>query len=73
MDRVEEIRAAIEDLPPDYYRRIAQRFREVDQTRWDKHVDLDSSSGKLDFLFTKTESESTITPELASTLRAQRP
>jgi len=58
MDRVEEIEAAIKDLPPDEYRRLAQWFLELEQARWDVQMDLDSSSGKLDFLFAEIESES---------------
>ena len=58
MDRVEEIEAAIDGLPPEEYRRIVQWFRARDQERWDEQMDRDSSSGKLDFLFEEAESES---------------
>ena len=58
MDRVEEIEAAIEGLPPEEYRRIVQWFRVRDQERWDEQMDRDSSTGKLDFLFEEAESES---------------
>lgn len=58
MDRVEEIEAAIEGLPPDEYRRIAQWFRAREEERWDEEMDRDSSAGKLDFLFEEAESES---------------
>ena len=58
MDRVEEIEAAIEGLPPEEYRRIAQWFRAREQERWDEEMDRDSSAGKLDFLFEEAESES---------------
>jgi hypothetical protein len=51
MDRVEEIEAAIHDLPPDEYRRLSEWFREFEQRRWDAQMDEDSSTGKLDFLF----------------------
>jgi hypothetical protein len=57
MDRVEEIEAAINSLAPDDYRRIAEWFRGLDQARWDKQLDLDSSTGKLDFLFEEAEGE----------------
>jgi hypothetical protein len=57
MDRVEEIEAAINSLPPEEYRRIAQWFRALEQTRWDEQMDRDSSTGKLDFLFAEAESE----------------
>jgi hypothetical protein len=58
MDRVEEIEAAIDGLPPEEYRRIVQWFRVRDQERWDEQMDHDSSAGKLDFLFEEAESES---------------
>jgi hypothetical protein len=58
MDRVEEIEAAIEGLPPEEYRRIAQWFRAREQERWDEEMGRDSSAGKLDFLFEEAESES---------------
>ncbi len=58
MDRVEEIEAAIDSLPPEEFRRIAQWFRQRDQELWDQQLDRDSSSGKLDFLFEDAENES---------------
>jgi hypothetical protein len=58
MSRVEEIEAAIDGLPPEEYRRIAQWFRAREQRRWDERMDADSSAGKLDFLFEEAESES---------------
>jgi hypothetical protein len=58
MDRVEEIEAAIDGLPPDEYRRIVQWFVVREQKRWDEQMDRDSSAGKLDFLFEEAESES---------------
>lgn len=57
MDRIEEIEAAISGLSPEEFRRIAEWFRELDQTRWDEQMDRDSASGKLDFLFSEAESE----------------
>jgi len=58
MDRVEEIEAAIHDLPVDDFRRLALWFREFEQGRWDAQMDEDSSAGRLDFLFDEAESES---------------
>jgi hypothetical protein len=55
MDRVEEIEAAIHSLPPEEYRRLAQWFRELEQTRWDEQMDKDSANGKLDSLFEEAE------------------
>jgi hypothetical protein len=58
MDRVEEIEAAIANLPPEEFRRIAEWFYERERKLWDEQLDSDSSSGKLDFLFEEAESES---------------
>ena len=57
MDRVEEIEAAIRELPPGEYRRLSRWFRELDQTRWDEEMDRDSAAGKLDFLFEEARTE----------------
>jgi hypothetical protein len=59
MDQVEEIESAIESLPPEEFTRIARWFRERDQAFWDRELDADSASGKLDFLFKEAEHEST--------------
>jgi hypothetical protein len=58
MDRVEEIEAAIEGLPTEEYRRLANWFYAREQTRWDQQMDRDSGAGKLDFLFAEAENES---------------
>ena len=58
MDRVEEIEAAIDSLPPEEFRRIAKWFRDREQRLWDEQLDCDSASGKLDLLFQEAENES---------------
>ena len=58
MDRVEEIEAAIDRLAPEEFSRIAKWFRQRDEALWDRQLDSDSASGKLDFLFEEAESES---------------
>jgi len=58
MDRAEEIEAAIDGLPPEEYRRVAEWFRVREQERWDHQMDADSAAGKLDSLFDEAESES---------------
>jgi hypothetical protein len=57
MDRVEEIEAAIDRLPPDEFRRIARWLLDRDQARWDDRLDADSAAGGLDFLFDGTASD----------------
>ena len=58
MDRVEEIEAAIDSLPPEEFCRIAKWFRDREQRLWDEQLDRDSASGKLDLLFQEAENES---------------
>ena len=50
MGRIEEIQSAIESLPQDEFRRLRDWFIERDWEEWDKEIEADSKSGKLDFL-----------------------
>jgi len=57
MSRVEEIQAAIESLPADEYARLRRWFSEKDWDKWDKQIEADSESGKLDFLIKEASDE----------------
>ncbi|MGH9771807.1 MAG: hypothetical protein ACRD4Q_08945 [Candidatus Acidiferrales bacterium] len=57
MDRVEEIEAAIDSLPPEEFLRFSEWFRARDEALWDRQLDNDSSAGKLDFLFEEAQGE----------------
>ena len=57
MSSVEEIEAAIEALPPEDYRRVARWLLERNQSMWDRQLDGDNASGKLDFLFDEADAE----------------
>jgi hypothetical protein len=48
--RVEDIQVAIESLPYEEYIRLRQWFSERDWEKWDRQIEADSESGKLDFL-----------------------
>lgn len=50
MVKVDEIKLAIESLPEDDYVQLRQWFSEKDWQKWDRQVEEDSQSGKLDFL-----------------------
>lgn len=50
MSKVEEIEAAIESLSEEEYLHLRKWFTEKDWGKWDKQVQSDSESGKLDFL-----------------------
>ena len=48
--KVNEIKAAIEALSKDEFVQLRQWFSVMDWERWDRQIELDSESGKLDFL-----------------------
>jgi hypothetical protein len=50
MTRIEEIMNAVVSLPVDEYRKFRDWFLERDWEQWDKQIQTDSKSGKLDFL-----------------------
>jgi hypothetical protein len=50
MTRIEEIENVIASLPEDEYRQFREWFLERDWAQWDKQIQADSESGKLDFL-----------------------
>jgi len=50
MTKVKEIKVAIESLPERDFVRLRQWFSEKDWDKWDKQIEADSESGKLDFL-----------------------
>jgi hypothetical protein len=52
-----EIEQAIERLSADEFAEIARWIHGRDQSRWDAQLDVDSASGRLDFLFEEAESE----------------
>ena len=51
MHRLDEIEAAITNLPPADYRRLVEWLLAREQARWDEQLNPDPSAGKLDFLF----------------------
>ena len=50
MSKIEEIEAAIESLSEEEYVRFRMWFSERDWKKWDRQIEADSESGKLDFL-----------------------
>ena len=50
MTIMEEIKNAVILLPIDEYRQFRNWFLERDWEQWDKQIQADSESGKLDFL-----------------------
>ncbi len=50
MIQVETIEQHIAELDDDSFSKLREWFLEFDQSRWDKKIEADSNSGKLDFL-----------------------
>ena len=57
MTKIDKIKAAIEALPEEEYVRLRKWFSERDWHEWDKQIEADSESGKLDFLIKEAHSE----------------
>ena len=55
--QVEEIQVAIESLPYQEYIRLRQWFSERDWGKWDRQIEADSESRKLDFLIEEALNE----------------
>jgi hypothetical protein len=50
MIQVETLEQHIAELDDDSFSKLREWFLEFDQARWDKKIETDSNSGKLDFL-----------------------
>ncbi len=50
MTKLEELALAIESLPENEYSQFRQWFLERDWEKWDRQIEADAASGKLDFL-----------------------
>ena len=57
MSRVDEIEQAINQLPPEDFRRLAEWVRTREQRLWDDQMDRDASVGNLDFLIEEAKAE----------------
>jgi hypothetical protein len=50
MTKLEELALAIESLPENDYSQFRRWVLERDWEKWDRQIEADSTSGKLDFL-----------------------
>ena len=57
MSRVEEIEMAIEKLAPQEFARLRSWLVERENVEWDRQMDDDGASGRLDFLFEEAGAE----------------
>jgi hypothetical protein len=57
MTKIDAIKKAIDALPEDEYAQLRQWFSEKDWRKWDRKIEADSASGKLDFLVSEALDE----------------
>ena len=57
MSEVEQIEQQIERLDEQAFARLRQWFVEYDHARWERQIEADSASGKLDFLIDEALAE----------------
>lgn len=57
MSKVDEIKEAIEALPEEEYVQLRRWFSERDWEKWDRQIEADSESGKVDFLIKEARDE----------------
>jgi hypothetical protein len=55
MTRIEELESAIDALPADQYSMLRDWFWERDWAKWDREIEVDAASGKLDSLFQEAQ------------------
>jgi len=55
MTKLREIELAIDSLPEEEYGEFRRWFLERDWTKWDRQIEADSASGKLDFLIMEAQ------------------
>jgi hypothetical protein len=61
---LDEIKSAVSELSPEELTELIAFVRQHDSAAWDKQIEEDAASGKLDFLFEEAEQE-----RVAGTLR----
>ena len=57
MSKVDELKAEIERLPSEEFTELFRWLSEKDWETWDKEIDADSQSGRLDFLVRQAREE----------------
>ncbi len=59
MSKIDQLKAEIESLPSEEFTEIFRWLSEKDWERWDKEIEADSQSRKLDFLVREAQEEKT--------------
>jgi hypothetical protein len=55
--KIEDIEALIAQLPPEEFERLAEWFDRQRETEFDRQIQVDAESGRLDELYARLESE----------------
>jgi hypothetical protein len=59
MSKIDQLKAEIESLPSEEFTEIFLWLSEKNWERWDKEIEADSQSGRLDFLVREAREEKT--------------
>jgi len=57
MSKIDQLKAEIESLPSEEFAEIVRWLSEKDWEKWDKEIEADSESGRLDFLVREAREE----------------
>jgi hypothetical protein len=60
-----EIEAAIAELPPEKFRELLRRMNEREEAAWDRQMEEDAKSGRLDGLYSRLMEEEGGQPKIA--------
>ncbi len=57
MSKIDELKVQIERLPSEEFTELCRWLSEKDWERWDKQIEADCQSGRLDFLVREVREE----------------
>ena len=64
MSTLAEIEEAVAKLPPEQFSELLRRMQERDAETWDREMEEDAKSGRLDALHARLEQENAGEPEV---------
>ena len=64
MSTVKDIEAAISSLSPEDFSALRDWFTKVDEDRWDRQIEADARSGRLDALYQRLQQENEGHPKI---------
>ncbi|HEX5176737.1 MAG TPA: hypothetical protein VFV83_06910 [Chthoniobacteraceae bacterium] len=64
MSTLAEIEEAVAKLPPDQFAELLRRMQERDAKAWDREMEEDAESGRLDAVHARLEQENAGEPEV---------